>query len=292
MRDSVQAKWYDSIKSYEGYTNWLYFDTHNPPLATTGVGNMIDSSNGLTDFGLALPWRFTNGLYATEKQIVAEYNSLKALNISAKGGNAYKQYARLFISEDVVQWMVDNKTSGTWSALKGQLPDIESWPADAQLALLNMAWWMGPYFLKSWPNLTAALKAQDWYTASLNCTTINPSRRNPDNVRRFQNAAKVRYAQGDYETLYDLVSAPGLLILVTKNVATARADSFSTHAKYVQMMLAKLGFYKSAIDGLFGNVSKTAFANWAKSAKVSTAINITTLTALSKASGFLMPVSA
>jgi len=284
MRASVSAVWYTSIKSYEGYTNWLYFDTHNPPLATTGVGNMIDAGGKLNDFGLALPWQFKDGTYATEKQISAEYTRLKALGINKQGGYAYKDYAELFLDEDVVKWMVALKTDEFFNILEKFFTEIEMWPADAQLAIMNMAWWMGPNFVNSWPNFSAACKAQDWIRASENCTTVNPSARNPHNVKRFLNAAKVRFGGLDPEVLYDQFDAPGLVSISANKVATAKASVYNQDAEYVQRMLAELGFYSVKIDGLFGNMSKTAFANWAKVAKQSNVINVTTLNALSKAS--------
>lgn len=292
MRKSVSDAWFESIKSYEGYTNWLYFDTHNPPLATTGVGNMIDGGNKLTGFGLSLPWRFVDGTYALESQVTDEYIRLRALGIQNQGGMAYRSYAKLFLDESVVKWMVNLKTLEFWNILKKFFTDIEIWPADAQLAIMNMAWWMGPGFYQSWPNFSAACKAQDWIRASQNCTTVNSSRRNPDNVRRFLNAAKVKFMEGDPEKLWDLENAPGVTSISAGKIAAAKSNVYLVDAEIVQRMLSILGFYTVKIDGLFGPMSRTAFANWAKSAKLkNTGLSVTNLTKLSNAT-ILIPITS
>jgi hypothetical protein len=57
-----------------------------------------------------------------------------------------------------------------WGHLEGYFPDIEEWPAAAQLGLLLMAWAMGPHVPKwhpnGWPHFTAACVAQDWLKAA------------------------------------------------------------------------------------------------------------------------------
>ena len=281
MRDSVNAAWFDSIRSYEGYTNWLYFDTHKPPLATTGVGNMIDTGNGLSNFGLALPWRDKDGDYATESQIKAEYNRLEALGISAQGGFAYQKHASLFLDESVIKWMVFLKTDEFWSILAKTFPDIEKWPADAQMAIMNMAWWMGPRFTDSWPTLTGALRAQDFVKAALNCTTVNPSARNPHNVARFRNAARVRFLWGTdtalEDRLFGIKPIDGMPTVDVSNVIAALPNVKSVDALRVQDMLKVAGAYTSVVDGLFGKLSKAAWNKWSGDK----AMTIDTLTKLS-----------
>ena len=88
---------------------------------------------------------------------------------------------------------------------------FDTWPADAQLALLSMAWAMGPGGPGGFPHFRAGCQALDFKTAAAQCqmnAAGNPGLvpRNQANVTLFSNAAIVLAgeAKGSFQrpTLY------------------------------------------------------------------------------------------
>lgn len=201
MRPSVTAAWPAFCRSYEGSVNFLYFDTKN--LATTGTGNMIDAGGHLSDFGASLPWRTKTGALASGDAIAHEYTRLKALGIYRQGGYAYQRHATLFLDQTTVDSLLITKTAEFWAILRSQLPGLDGWPADAQLALMDMGWHMGPRFLGSrWPNFTAAAKAGNFAGMSRYCPTAAHTPRDTRHVQLYLNAASVVVLNVDPDILW------------------------------------------------------------------------------------------
>ena len=55
-----------------------------------------------------------------------------------------------------------SEVAGFEKVLHGFFPDLDEWPADAQMGLLSMAWAMGPHFPRSWPHFSAACEVRQW----------------------------------------------------------------------------------------------------------------------------------
>lgn len=279
MRATVRNEWPASISAYEGRCTWIYYDTRGLP--TTGVGNLIGGSEGLDTDGLSLPWRTEAGDYVRETTVMAEAARLKGLGLTGSG-QVYARYATLFLDEDVVDWLLLRDTDTTWSALRTHFPNIEDWPADAQMALLNMGWWMGGNFTQGWPNLTAGLLREDFYTAALNSSTIQQSQRNPDNRCRFETATRVACAglnrdilwNGDYGDATDpmypkhpLGMGSALLTVNAADIAATIPTVPDPQGWYFQRWLKNATggpFYTARLDGLIGPVTLTGFTAWAK----------------------------
>ncbi len=301
MHHCVAAAFYEEAKKYEGETSWLYFDTHHPPLATTGIGNMIDAGSKLTKYGRDLPWRFSDGTPATRAQIGHEYSRLKALGWSKRGGYAYKAEADLFLEPSQLAVMASEKLNDMAKTLTAQFRrSWRDWPADAQLALLNMAWNMGPNFLAGWPNLFSSLKQLDFVAASKNCEIGGvKTRRNTADKRLFLNAAKVRFAGLDVARLWNEEvpqhPLPGRRTLVKMAAAKAawapeHPTSVGTNAWYVQRMLTLTGHYVGPLDGKFGHDSQRAFKEFCTVNGQLSELNVPALTTLSVKSGLGMAV--
>lgn len=273
VRHSIKENWIDFIENYEGRTNWLYFDKHDPPLATTGIGNLISHNTGLTTFGFSLPWRFIDGTWATELQIGQEYKDQKARKFTGDGF-AWEKTAKLFLDDEDVDFIVLQKLESNQKELAKRFPDFEEWPADAQLAIHNMAWLMGPAFAETyanhpgWPKLRAALKAGDFKTAADQCWTGNDPnhnhRRNVQNNTLLLNADRIVKGSGesvDWHTLHLKVFIPKQTINSTKFM-DRQGESI-----LVQTALKTLGYYLSKIDGDFGKVSEAALDRFIKDRK-------------------------
>jgi GH24 family phage-related lysozyme (muramidase) len=191
MRSSVRAAWPAFITLYEGRVPWLYLDTVK--LVTFGLGNMVDAGSSITDFGITRPWRTLAGELVNEAAIRADFARVQArTDLADNGGFAFESVARLRLRDadiDEAMWVTADRY---WVTLAGQLPDLEEWPADAQLALLNMAWNLGPNFLGAgWPNFTAGAKAGDFVKCANECMRSVKAKRDYRNRSLFYHAAAV-----------------------------------------------------------------------------------------------------
>jgi hypothetical protein len=206
MRSSVQTAWPNFVTFYEGRLSWLYLDTKS--LVTTGVGFLMDDGTGhAPDACLRLPWIY-QGVAATRLQIGDAWDRVKArTDLAPRGGYAFQNVTTLRLPEQAIGALLTAKTLDFWSILSATLPALEQWPADAQLALMDMAWHMGPRFLGSkWPNFTAAAHAEDFAGMAEHCQTANRSPRDARHVRLFSNAAVVTKLGLDPERLWDDVT--------------------------------------------------------------------------------------
>jgi GH24 family phage-related lysozyme (muramidase) len=190
MYDSVRSSFNGFTKTFEGRVAWMYLDIKG--LVTTGVGNLIDPVNA----ALALPFvHKSDNTPATKDEIKSEWTTIKDNpDLAKKGYKACESITNLRLTDPSIDSLVDSKLTQNESGLKKSFPDWDTWPADAQLGVLSMAWAMGSGFSAKWPTFTAAAKKGDWTTAAANCkidTTGNPgvAKRNDADVLLFKNAA-------------------------------------------------------------------------------------------------------
>ena len=188
----------------------MYLDVKG--LVTVGVGNLIDP----VELAQAQPCRFKNkpgitapGSPATPDQIAEEWQTLKNdPRLKAKGFKACEPITQLALSDDAIDSLISDRLTKNESFLKRQqwFQDFDTWPADAQLGLLSMAWAMGPAGPGNFPKFRAACQKLDFSTAAAECKMNeagNPGLvpRNQANVILFSNAAIVvaNEAQGSYQ---------------------------------------------------------------------------------------------
>jgi len=181
-------------------------------LVTVGVGNLIDP----VEAALALPFQFKNnpGSAATQDQITEEWQTLKNdTSLKTKGYKACEAITQLELSDDAIDSLILSRLTQNEGFLKRQqwFQGFDTWPADAQLALLSMAWAMGPGGPGGFPHFRAACQSLDFATAAAQCKMSeagNPGLipRNQANFTLFSNAAIVLagVAQGSFQcsTLY------------------------------------------------------------------------------------------
>jgi hypothetical protein len=185
----------------------MYLDIKG--LVTVGVGNLIDP----VQLAQALPFQFKNkpgtagapgspatpGSLATVDQIAREWHSIKNNPSLAKAGaEACAAITQLELSNDSINSLILNRLTDNQAFLKRQqwFQNFETWPADAQLGLLSMAWAMGEAGPGGFPRFRAACQSLDFNTAATECqmsTAGNPGLvpRNRANVTLFSNAAAV-----------------------------------------------------------------------------------------------------
>jgi hypothetical protein len=152
----------------------MYLDVKG--LVTTAVGNLIDSPEA----ALTLPWADRYGSPAAPATVRAEWAMVKGLQSMAKrGGLAFAAVTNLRLKAADIDQLVQTELSETAAHLAARAPfaAFESFPPPAQLALLDMAWNMGPMF--AYPKLEAAATRGDWATCAAECATAGgPAARN------------------------------------------------------------------------------------------------------------------
>jgi hypothetical protein len=198
MRSSVASRFRAFNEPIEGVVNFMYLDVKG--LVTIGVGNLIDPMS----VALALPFRLKSkpgavGRLATRAEIEAEWKLIKGrTDLARLGHRACGPLTTLELDDTAINEIIRTRLIQNESFLKRQKPFLkfEEWPADAQMALLSMAWAMGPGFYMGWVNFHPACERMDFDQAAANCK-INESgnpgvaHRSRANVHLFRNAAAV-----------------------------------------------------------------------------------------------------
>lgn len=186
MHASVRTALPAVCKRFEGRLSTMFLDTKG--LVTTGTGNLIDTVKAAQ----ALPWLTKDNKPASNAQVQAEWKQIKARqSIKGLGGYAYVKYATLHLAEPTIDKLLFNKTDEFWSTLSRTVKDVESFPADAQLALLDLAWQNGPAFLSTWNDTRKSVLAMDFANTTVLTSSLKASPRTTFRVRLFKNAATV-----------------------------------------------------------------------------------------------------
>jgi hypothetical protein len=176
----------------------MYLDMKG--LVTVAVGNLVDP----VELAQALPFRFKNepgiaapGSLATPEQIAAEWRTLKNdPHLASAGYTACGPMTQLELRDDSVDVLIFDRLARNKSSLQRQpwFEIFDTWPADAQLGLLSMAWAMGPAGPGQFPLFRAACQRLDFAAAATECKMDeagNPGLipRNQANFTLFSNAA-------------------------------------------------------------------------------------------------------
>jgi GH24 family phage-related lysozyme (muramidase) len=187
MRPSVSAAARKFNEQFEGSLTWMYLDKEG--YVTTGEGDLIDPLSA----ALALPWQTSGGGNATQAEITDAWNAVKArTDLMSQGGGAFEGVTTLRLSSQAVTNLVIAKLTTNEDYLRRYFPQWDTFPADAQLGILSMAWAMGPAFPATFTSFTAAANAGDWATAAEQSQmkpTPGIAPRNAANLILFNNAA-------------------------------------------------------------------------------------------------------
>ena len=215
MRPVVQEAFFDFTASREGFTPFMYADTLN--LVTTGVGNLIDAgprnafdiSSAAMAPAMALPWKFKGAGWTSKNPVTAGPASREEIReawirtklreqdepgFNKRGGFAYAGFQPLTLGLEDLRSLFNRTLASFDRKLSERYPGYESWPADAQMALLSMAWAMGPSF--NFPAFKEAADRLDFRKAAElsffkggGGTPDARTGRNRENVIMFTNAA-------------------------------------------------------------------------------------------------------
>jgi hypothetical protein len=228
MRQVIKDTFFDFSAQREGFTPFMYCDTLN--LVTTGIGNLIDNGarNGfdISENAMApamnLPWKFKGPGWTSKNPVAAGPASKEEIReawtrtklreqsepgFNKRGGFAYAGFQPLTLDLQGLKELFNRTLTRFDSTISQRYPGYETWPADAQQAILSMAWAMGPAF--NFPAFKAAVDKLDFRKAAElsffkggGGTLENRTGRNRENVIMFTNAADVLKAGVDPDRLF------------------------------------------------------------------------------------------
>lgn len=191
MHQSVRAAFRAFTEPFEGRVPYPYLDVKG--LVTVGTGNLIDPSPA----ALGLPWQI-DGRPATRAEILADWTALKKQQGLARLHHKYAApVTRIRLTPEAMDALLLARLDANEADLKRRhFPDFDSYPADAQLALLSIAWAVGSDWPRKFPRTKLAVLARDWSMAATEGvinSAGNPGviPRNHANRLCFQNAARV-----------------------------------------------------------------------------------------------------
>lgn len=185
---------------FRGYTERLEGRTRNPyadvkGLVTVAFGCLIDPLPN----ALALDWRIGDRA-ATPAEVEADWRAVKAIGKSNRTAASQAPLTRIRLSDAAVERLLWSRLDANVAWLvKHSMPQLETFPADAQLAICSAAWALGCDFKHTdppRPELVDACNARDWKAAKSyaqlnehgNAGVID---RNRAQVLCFDNAAAV-----------------------------------------------------------------------------------------------------
>jgi GH24 family phage-related lysozyme (muramidase) len=158
----VREKFFAYNAPFEGVISHLYADCKN--LVTIGVGCLADP----LPMVLALPMRRPDGTLATTQEIAADWNAVKGDPLCATRGHTYAaKLCKLRLEPADVEALVLRRLDDFAAHLAKRFPAFGSWPWQAQLAVLSIAWACGPGF--RFPRMEQALLAGDFAAAAEEC---------------------------------------------------------------------------------------------------------------------------
>jgi GH24 family phage-related lysozyme (muramidase) len=241
MYQSVREAFVEFSTQFEGRVRYMYVDMKD--LVTIGIGNLIDP----IALALPLPFVFKSDQFtvASQDDITADWNAVKSNpSLAQRGFRACDGVTKLMLTDDSIDTLVLSKLDSFATTLEqtNEFSSLDSWPADAQLGILSMAWAMGPAFGAGWPAFRTACANQDWTTAAANCRmndADNPglTPRNVANWVLFLNAAQTVAQQLDVTALQYVVSG---------SRPTIRAGEAGDNVLYLQTRLAALQYSVTA----------------------------------------------
>ena len=150
------------LQEFEGCVPWMYLDTVGK--VTVGIGIM------LTDAGAAAALPFlVQGAVASRSEIEAEFHRVSAM----PRGLVPKRYGGAGcpeLSAATMEAHLRTTLTGFEADLRRRLPGYDGLPDPAKMALLDMAYNLGPAgLLEGYPRMLSAVAAGEWAVAAAEC---------------------------------------------------------------------------------------------------------------------------
>lgn len=167
VQPAVLAVWQKYNAPFEGIEKFLYTDAIG--LVTTGMGDLVDSSQSGSSApwapALALPWRNRDGSLASQSDVIAAWQKVKSAWPGMQSTNC-ASLTSIRLDDAGVQQAVSTTLAADAQILARHFPNWATMPADAQLAILSMAWAMGAGFAATFKQFTADINAGNYAAAA------------------------------------------------------------------------------------------------------------------------------
>ena len=160
------------LKSFEGCVQWMYRDSVGK--VTVGVGLMLRDAAA----ACALPFQTAGGVAATSEQIAADFARVEALALG-KLPSFYRVAGSLELPEATIEQKLSAVLTGFETTLRVKLPGYDKLPDGVKMAVLDMAYNLGPTgLLEGYPRMIHALETGAWAQAAAECARggINAAR--------------------------------------------------------------------------------------------------------------------
>jgi GH24 family phage-related lysozyme (muramidase) len=155
------------LEWFEGSIPWMYLDTRGN--VTVGVGLMLENA---TD-AAKLPF-MAGSRPATEAEISAEFARVHAMPMG-RPAEFYRREGELELEKAEIDALLKAVLTGFESELRRHLNGYDAFPESVKMALLDMAYNLGPLgLIKGYPTLIAAVEAGNWSKAAANCFRHGP----------------------------------------------------------------------------------------------------------------------
>jgi GH24 family phage-related lysozyme (muramidase) len=159
------------LEEFEGSIPWMYRDTAGH--VTVGVGLMLPDAAAAQHLAFSLDNRS-----ATADEIAAEFARVDALPMG-RPALFYRAPENAPAKPELPQAEIDSLLqtvlTGFEGELKAALPGYDSFPDSVKLALLDMAYNLGPAgLLHGYPRLIKAVETGNWTQAAANCMRVGP----------------------------------------------------------------------------------------------------------------------
>jgi GH24 family phage-related lysozyme (muramidase) len=174
----------------EGSIGHMYLDTVGR--VTVGIGHMIPSCVEAEKLSFILR---NSGMNASVAQIMAEYSALQKQTPGLPAAH-YQTCTQLDMAASVINALLDADIRTTETGVRTAFRGYDTYPAEAQDALLDMAFNLGVNGLvNKFPHLKAAAEAGNWEVCAEQCRRNGISdARNDKTKALFQTAANHRTA--------------------------------------------------------------------------------------------------
>lgn len=181
IRDAVRTAWADFGAQFDVRTPHMHLDVRG--MVVTGLGNLVDAT--AEPFGVpttneqvrshrmaaSLGWQHgVHGPVATEAEVRAEWDAVKQrTDLAGSDPERFADFTDLRLTDTAIDHLIEVRLDGFADYLSRRPPffGFAEWPAEAQTALLSMAWVVGPAFRL--PRFEVCAAGQDWRGMAAEC---------------------------------------------------------------------------------------------------------------------------
>jgi GH24 family phage-related lysozyme (muramidase) len=155
------------LEWFEGAIPWMYLDTRGN--VTVGVGLIVPDAAAAERLPFMLGSRA-----ATVAEIAAEFARVEAMPMG-RPALFYRQDDGMVLEKTEIDFLLRSVLEGFEGELREKITGYEGFPDGVKLALLDMAYNLGPVgLLHDYPMLIAAVEAGNWSRASAHCFRHGP----------------------------------------------------------------------------------------------------------------------